>query len=955
MAAGQWGTITIQAPDFIADVRDAINSSAQFLVTVLDIVLSALQLVKSFLVGYIDPIMAFLQQVIDYLNSLLKDLRQLGIYMCGDWKQLKYPYQDLRGGYPAYEQRMIARMTDRTDPTRPDITANTKVFSLWFYLSVDISSIERLINFVRQLMQFFGHKFIPEGSPPVPTITKVLYNSEGASILQPQALGEYFTKSLELPSVAVVKWKVNSTASENTFNPFPSLPPEGFIVSVSTLQNGIPLFFDRPQVAAGTKTSSAGEDVKVQPRDYGTVVGLSGQPAVLFGGTDQVINLNFYSYNESLEMVNGKSVVKPNRTRVYGVLSPSDRTLIPLEALDAFEGHNFQRFFYVPISMVGTQFMTGEFQFTLPLKDMPRAGTMEAQPDGTMAFKISEEHATTVYVRVASCTKAIGLGDPAYRYDFMDLSSKPSPTAKIWKVNTPGVGLDDVSPFSNPMRVTFPNANTREYFKAVQTAMIVLALCRPDLETLEERISSLPRETQLAIQKNLLILKNVAALPCGLEPFKHLLGYIFKDPSTAFSIKNGLPGIFRNELFNKAKQFAYDAYNATGPMPDLEKSVVQGTQFLRTAKWGALLASAGVIDEAVQGVDPTILDSIDPDQPYGAKISNGIAINRYSMGLTEAQSDSLLDAEGVFQLRTPQFMEAPLNPANDPTFSDAVTFADTNALLAARNACPALRPFYDQAKQVEDGSWVIPSKVANVLYALKEQGGMRGSCDDGAPVFYLGKTDLQKTPPKGKVIFCRGLFAAVNNGQILSEALFALSAAASAMHRSPKDGQWLTYKLMDSLTGIEDFMWSLQNWMESIRNTMQSIVDTIVKYIEFLEGRIIEMQQFIRRINDLIQSMMGNIFSVPKCSAMMLYSNGTGGMLSDFVSAKYKPSDSPLAFGAGVGVVFPVPLVGLIGDILLAIFNTDAEATDGIAGPLPPAAVIPNPPVAVDPVEPDVL
>ncbi|MEI6297645.1 MAG: hypothetical protein WCO84_08495, partial [bacterium] len=67
MASGQWGTITVQVPDFLADVRDAINSVAQFLVSVLDIVLAALNLVKSFLVGFLDPIMAFIQVVIDFI------------------------------------------------------------------------------------------------------------------------------------------------------------------------------------------------------------------------------------------------------------------------------------------------------------------------------------------------------------------------------------------------------------------------------------------------------------------------------------------------------------------------------------------------------------------------------------------------------------------------------------------------------------------------------------------------------------------------------------------------------------------------------------------------------------------------------------------------------------------------------------------------------------------------
>ena len=957
---GRWGTISIQVPDFLESTRDAINNVAQFLVSVLDIVQAALQLVKSFLVGYLDPILAFLQQVIDYISNLLRDLRQLGLYITGDWRQLKYPYQELKGGYQAYEQRMIARMVDRTDTTRPDLTSNTKVFSLWFYLSADVSEIERLIDFVRQMMQFFGHKFIPEGTPPVPVITKVLYNADAVSIIQPKTLGEFFKADLGLPSVALVKWKINTTASENMFNPFPPLPPGGFIVTVSTFQDGIPLFFDRPQVAAGTKNSAVDDTTKVQPRDYGVVYGPTLQPLVLHGGIDMIqMDADTYGYNSSLDSTGN---VKPNRTRFYGVLSPSARTVIPLECLSTAGVNNFQKTFYVPFAMVG-QFMTGEFQFALPLSEMPRAAKMTAQADGTMKVEATEEHASIVYVRVASCTKDVGNQKTPFVYDFTSPASFPSPVDKVWPVALLGnLSSTAVSPFSAPARITFPNANTKDYFTAVETAIVVLALCRPDFETLAERLPTLSPEEQKILKNGMDILPHVAGKACGLESFRHLLGELYKDPQKEFAAKGVMPIQFRQDLFARARKFAYDVYDLTGPMPDLERSVVQGTAFLRTATMKQILSSSYDTTGFSYLWDNTLLEMLDPSKG-GLNLDAGFAINRNSMCVTEDTADELLDIDGVYQLRAPQYLEAPIFLPNDPTFQPKMEFDSYKDLQDARVATnPGLRAIYDQAQRVAPDSdkWVIPSTYAGALSTFQATGGKRGSCDDEAPVLYINQQALAEgsmgTSNNRAVIFARGLLTAANNGQLVSEALFALGVAASALHRSSKDGQWITYRFMDSLTGIDDFLWALQSWLEAIKNSIQSIVDTIKKYIEYLEGRITEMQQFIQRINGLIQSVLQNIFVIPKCAAMMLYSDGTGGMVADFVSAKNKPSDTPLAYGAGVGVVFPIPLVGLIGDILLAIFDTNSSASgDSIAGPLPPAAIVANPPVPVSPVEPDVL
>jgi len=74
----QWGTVTFEVPDFLESTRDKINTTAEFLVAVLDIALTALDFVKTFLVGYLDPIAAIVHAIVQEVRSLISDLRQLG-------------------------------------------------------------------------------------------------------------------------------------------------------------------------------------------------------------------------------------------------------------------------------------------------------------------------------------------------------------------------------------------------------------------------------------------------------------------------------------------------------------------------------------------------------------------------------------------------------------------------------------------------------------------------------------------------------------------------------------------------------------------------------------------------------------------------------------------------------------------------------------------------------------
>ena len=97
-----------------------------------------------------------INQIIQTLKNLLTDFTQLGVYFTSDWNVIKNMDEmkdiwKLGGGYTGYQTRMVNRLTNQADPTRPDITENTKVFAFFLYTGVEISA---LLNVIAQINNF---------------------------------------------------------------------------------------------------------------------------------------------------------------------------------------------------------------------------------------------------------------------------------------------------------------------------------------------------------------------------------------------------------------------------------------------------------------------------------------------------------------------------------------------------------------------------------------------------------------------------------------------------------------------------------------------------------------------------------------------------------------------------------------------------------------------------------
>jgi len=959
-ATDQWGTLTLEVPDFLEDTRNAINSVAEFLITVLDIMLVALNIAKAYLIGYIDPIAAIVKALIDEIKGLLKDLRQMGIYITGDWPLMKYPFKELRGGFAEYERRMIARLTDRTDPTRPNLSSRTAILSLFFYLSVDISDIQRLIAFILKLIQFFKQEYKTPGGFPVPTITEIKYGNDALSVWQIEDLGAFFKKGDGTPpNVAQVKWVATVPTKKNPFDPFPPMPPGGYIVTVSTFENGIPVVWDRGQSNAGTVGGQ-------QPRDFGPVKDEGNDNFVLYGGAEMLAGFPAdLQYNNSLK---GDVKIEDGRTRIYG-RTPTGIP-IPLESLKDGDTYFFQRTFFMSVN-IGEKWVGDALSYLLKTEDMPHDASVSMDSSTGEVTIEDDGPAHTLYVRVASTSEAIGSKEVEFQYDFSKYLPLKDDTTRPPMVTTKDADgpYSSISEFSQPWPVVFPNVNTQQYLEAVQVALVVLVLSRPDLTPIDTLENVIDAEKLKLMQANQLIVPGLALERSGLEKFQHLVGFIYKDFAKKLrDTREEDPTKMRDHILTWVRATAHDLYSKTGPLPEAEAAVVDATEALRSVLWGNIIKEVSpdlfhYLPEAT--VLSTILESMDTDVS-GNILDAGVALNPYCMGVAPSTVQQFFFIDGVFQERRPQMQEGKVGGTDDK-FKVTPTVAAEGAETFMRALPPSLRIFYEKYRQ-EDGSYVVPDEdraSMNTLVATQQTVGSA----DLSPVFYVGQRELIKVrsanPPPANVpgagvIFCRGAFAKYQGGQLLQEAALALGVAGAALNRSPDDGEWIAIRFLDQFPAIEEVMAQFLNWVEAIAKTLESVTDTIQKYIEFIEARIIELQQLIRRINALVQSMLGYTFQIPKCSALMLYSNGTGGVMADLVAAQNKPNDKPLAFGAGIAVVIPVGPAFIMDIIKLIMSVTQGESEgflseEGQLAPVVGIEGIPEePPVPPDP-EPDVL
>jgi hypothetical protein len=631
VATGSWTIVQPGIPDVFTDVIETIQSLLNALLAILNIILAVLQIVKAFIAGLLNPLDALINAIIAEIEALLNDIRQIGIYISGDLELDPPDFSDIIGGYTAYERRMIGRLVNRQDPTRPAFTSRSAVIAIFIYVSVDISGLAQLIKIIQAILAFFGQR-VDMRVTSVPVSLQVTYGVEGA----PLSAFKQLTGALregEVPNQANLRWVMAPTSQAARFM---APGPKGFLIEVSTLRDGLFLAYDtyaaNTPVGPGINTRRQG--LIRDPR--------TGLPFRLYGGPD-LIDVGDLMNAPFKEDVDGTNRV----TRLYAYRDSSDNNPIPIGAMLDGEKYLLQRAFFVKAGFLNVAAPGQGFAATLAHEDMPWEADFEVQGDGKVKGTAhGDSPATTVYVRISQVTETIvdevvttggqgktgALTAPLILWETTanDVSTKAERPGTVLLTTGLNFNVGDKGLPSEPLEVTFPATSTLDYINAITAALAVLVLARCDL----------PVAAGEAVFAD-----GQAAAATGLEEVgRFLIPQLIKENRATYYGKLSVaPEDFRRNLRRRCRVFANYIYRTTGPMGELEKTVVELAKPLLEFKWST---QSGL-------PDLTILESLE-----ASNVDSGIALNPLCLGRNDRATRALYRAEiGPKPARAPFFRE----------------------------------------------------------------------------------------------------------------------------------------------------------------------------------------------------------------------------------------------------------------------------------------------------------
>jgi len=879
---GTWQTISLEIPDFLEPVREAVDAFFSFIIRILDILLAVLELLKVFLSGLLDPLIALIEAIKRLIEALLNDLRQLGIYIHGDMYALEGPdFQALKGGYLSYEARMVARLQDTSDPNRPNISSFSTCLAVFLFVQADIRGINRIVQLIRSILALFNRRGRNRLNSSV-TNVQATYGYDGATIF---SFSKGFFRgigpkrsvedNLANPYNAVnLTWQMAPIPGA-PFPDTPILPPAGFFVEFSTLEQPIKLVAER--VIEGSAQSM---DLNNQPSktEVVDVLDEDGNQILLRGGIQQVdVNGNI-NWNDAVDFL---GEFKSDAVRIYGIKNLNDQAPIPLDLLQSGDKHYLQKTFYVPFSQ--NLFFPGKgYGATFLFDDMPfdadfelNTGLFGPAGPGKIARKNDDNQPERFFVRVRAVTRDI---KSATGYQFVAdqtaLRDREGPVLTLKNPDT--VGLLDAGPPSAVTPILFPDASTELYLRAVAEALAVLVLSRSDLPVIlsesGEPVDFPPSSGQALADGRINpfwgTYEDNARLSTGLEDLAKFLMIQLtgrRQVKKYFNEAGASLPKFRRKLFinciNLTNRFLTQNLP---PLPARQLAVERAQDLLNFGIFfDPRFGNIGVttdpdVDEIrrSQGqVGGSLLELLQNDNN-----TFGLSPNPQSLGVTGGR------------------------------IADNITRQTGSRALLQRNP--------------------------HFFFASVTEGSNRGRGSvDMAPVAYIRQgARLQSMD------FVRNLIP----DSVYEGAQFVLQVAVGPQVR-PQERGWIAFRLFpQGIPAIDRFFDQILALLRAIQAAIESIAETIRRYIEFLQSRIRELQAFLNRLNALIQRLLRFFFSITPAAGLVVVAPGTDGVTTALIGSQNKPTPpaNPQSDSYGGGIVlFAGGIPNLAIDVFAALFK----------------------------------
>jgi len=452
--------------DKIEPLLNPVISVIDVTIKILTVAQTILNIVKSFLIGVLDPLRPIVEAIIAEIRALINDLRQIGFYIHGDWNlfDAQNYYSDLLGGYSKYEQRMLGRLLDVQDPTRPNFSAQSTTLGLFLYATS--GDVGLLIEIIKQLIDFFGQKdLMGNASPfPAPLTPEVLYSSENLLGL-PVFVGS--DKLKEKPEKISVTW--NYPQGQGVFG-LNGPAPKSYIIHVSTIPDGFGVIAVQPK----DDTSKQVENLQVIT---GAVIDpITNQPLKIYGGLSDLANYT--------------NLDDPRSPKLYLSTNPNSPLIDP--ALLEQNGEKiFGKSFIVDTGFFNKMAAGTPLTSILELKDLPKTADIV----GNSLSDIRESDVFYIRVRGSNIQtdgtlrKPIENPNPIYKVE----------TTEIRNIRSGAIlAVADAKKYTKASSVgvaKIPSEKTLSYQKAVQTSIAIMLMCKVSLPKVPSAIGGFAKNT----------------------------------------------------------------------------------------------------------------------------------------------------------------------------------------------------------------------------------------------------------------------------------------------------------------------------------------------------------------------------------------------------------------------------------------------------------------------------
>lgn len=643
--AKSWITVQPSLDPLIAPVYpiiDTVDSLLVAVITILNIVQAILNVLKAFLVGYLDPLRSIVEAIITEIRNLIADLRQMGVYITGDWDLItpENNYANLLGGYQAYERRMLGRLLDRTDPNRPNFTSSSTVVGVFLYTSS--GDITEIIRVVTAILRFFGQPQLGKKirAYSAPTTPELTYGAGSAGESSFRRLGQ--TTIDLVPDSLSISWSMPSGAGgmSNVFSP----APKGFLIHVSTIRDGFMVVSRTPKDFEASTV-----DAPLPMVVSGAVDPATNTPLRLYGGIADIAASDSDSTDFSeveiddpraplllLQVDQNTPLIKPSLLK---------NGLIPLIANTYF------------VKTTGPLRGGPGTKYTaiLARDQLPQHVTFSADSDGWAQIEGERSDVDTFHVRVRALTSdyvaAMGLDGatlsrPLSVYGATEVRPYKFSAGLLRQARTgvllpepPGPPVADqlsansFTQASGSATATFPAAVQMQYIEAVKAAILVAVLCRADLTESSSDVFH----------------TNV----CSPGQSLHGLEGAGRDLIAHFGIsplwfKQNRPALFRQKLRWLMGRISSELQGKAAPPDSVAEAIVALAEPMLTFTWADLGGAPGF------GAY-TLMASIGNESASPSE-DEGIGANPYCRSEAKKQIDGWY-ARGFGPARAPSFME----------------------------------------------------------------------------------------------------------------------------------------------------------------------------------------------------------------------------------------------------------------------------------------------------------